>query len=133
VPINTSWFTGSYDQPMINSTPFCWYVFAIPARRRYQADHYVICDYLQMRDRVLAFAAPRGNDHRDHKLWRCDLRLYPDERTGYFRWEMSPPAATTSPAASSTQTTPGPSACRFRRASISAGSGLAASPPRTGC
>lgn len=91
VPINMSWFAGSYDQPMINRTPFYWYVFAIPARRRYRADHYIICDYLHMRDWVLAFAAPRGNDHRDHKLWRCDLRLYPDERTGYFRWGDEPP------------------------------------------
>src|SRR5579862_125900 len=49
VPINVRWFTGSYDQPMIHRTPFYWYVFAIPARRRYRADHYVICDYLQMR------------------------------------------------------------------------------------
>jgi len=91
VPINMSWFAGSYDQPIINRTPFYWYVFAIPARRRYRADHYVICDFLQMRDWVLAFAAPLGNDHRDHKLWRCDLRLYRDERTGYFRWGDEPP------------------------------------------
>jgi hypothetical protein len=90
-PINMGWFAGSYDQPMINRTPFYWYAFAIPAKRRYRADHYVICDYLQMRDWVLAFAAPRGNAHRDHKLWRCDLRLYPDERTGYFRWGDEPP------------------------------------------
>jgi hypothetical protein len=91
VPINTSWFAGSYDQPMINKTPFYWYVFAVPARRQYRADHYVICDYLQMRDWVLVFAAPLGKDHRDHKLWRCDLRLYPDERSGYFRWGDEPP------------------------------------------
>lgn len=29
---------------------------------------------------------PSGNDHRDHKSWRSDLRLYPDEHSGYFRW-----------------------------------------------
>lgn len=91
VPINMRWFAGSYDQPMIHRTPFYWYVFAIPARRRYREDHYVIFDYLQIRDWVLAFAAPLGNDHRDHKLWRCDLRLYPDEQTGYFRWGDEPP------------------------------------------
>jgi hypothetical protein len=106
-PISRSWFAGSYDQPVVNRTPFYWYVFAIPARRRYRADHYVICDYLQVREWVLAFAAPLGEDHRDHKLWRCDLRLYPDERTGYFRWGDEPPAATISPAASSTWTPPG--------------------------
>ena len=33
-PINMGWFAGSYDQPMINRTPFYWYVFAIPAKRR---------------------------------------------------------------------------------------------------
>jgi hypothetical protein len=118
---------------MINRTPFYWYVFAVPARRRYRADHYVICDYLQMRDWVLAFAAPLGKDHRDHKLWRCDLRLYPDERSGYFRWGDEPPAATISPAAFSTWTTSRPSGHRLRRASTSADSGPAGSPPRTGC
>jgi hypothetical protein len=91
VPINMSWFAGGYDEPIINRASFYWYVFAIPAKRRYRADHYVICDYLQMRDWVLAFAAPRGKDHRDHRAWRCDLRLYPDERTGYFRWGDEPP------------------------------------------
>ena len=91
VPINLGWFVGGYDQPTIHRTPFYWYVFAIPARRRYLAAHYVVCDYLQMRDWVLAFAAPLGNDHRDHHLWRCDLRLYPDEKTGYFRWGDEPP------------------------------------------
>ena len=56
----------------------------------YQADHYFICDYLQMREWVLAFAAPLGNSHRDHSPWRCDLRLYPGERIGYFRWGDEP-------------------------------------------
>jgi hypothetical protein len=91
VPINLGWFVGGYDQPTIHRTPFYWYVFAIPARRRYLAAHYAVCDYLQMRDWVLAFAAPLGNDHRDHHLSRCDLRLYPDEKTGYFRWGDEPP------------------------------------------
>ncbi len=91
VPINLGWFVGGYDQPTIHRTPFYWYVFAIPARRRYRAAHYVVCDYLQMREWVRAFAAPLGNDHRDHHLWRCDLRLYPDEKTGYFRWGDEPP------------------------------------------
>lgn len=91
VPINLRWFDGSYDQPMINSTPFYWYVFALPKRRRYPSDHYFICDYLQMREWVLAFTAPLGNTHRDHSNWRSDLRLYPDERSGYFRWGDEPP------------------------------------------
>ncbi len=90
-PINRAWFSGSYDQPTINNAPFYWYVFAVPAGRRFRAAHYVLCDYLQVRDWVLAFAAPLGKDHRDHKQWRCDLRLYPDEQTGYFRWGDEPP------------------------------------------
>jgi hypothetical protein len=91
VPINLDWFVGSYDQPVIKGTPFYWYVFAIPSGRRYQGAHYLLCDYLQVREWVLAFAAPRGKDHRDHKSWRSDLRLYPDERSGYFRWGDEPP------------------------------------------
>jgi hypothetical protein len=91
VPIHMGWFVGGFDQPVVHKTPFYWYVFAIPARRRYRADHYVVCDYLQMREWVLAFAAPRGNDHRDHRSWRCDLRLYPHEQAGYFRWGDEPP------------------------------------------
>lgn len=93
-PINLDWFAGSFDPPVINRTTFHWYVFAIPKRNKYLEDHYFICDYLQMREWVLDFTAPLGNDHRDHKLWRADLRLYLDpagERTGYFRWGDEPP------------------------------------------
>jgi hypothetical protein len=72
--------------PVIHGTPFHWYAFAIPERGMYRADHYFICDYLQLREWVLAFAAPLGDSHRDHSPWRCDLRLYPGERIGYFRW-----------------------------------------------
>jgi hypothetical protein len=90
VPISLDWFTGGYDQPVINKTAFYWYVFAIPNLGRYQADHYFICDYLQMRDWVLAFTAPQGNTHRDHADWRADLQLYPGEEAGYFRWGDEP-------------------------------------------
>ena len=80
VPISLGWFSGGYDQPVIHKTAFHWYAFAIPERGMYRADHYFICDYLQMRDWVLSFTAPLGNDHRDHVSWRADLRLYPGER-----------------------------------------------------
>jgi hypothetical protein len=90
VPISLGWFTGGYDLPVIHKTPFYWYAFAIPERGMYRDDHYFICDYLQMREWVLAFAAPLGNTHRDHSPWRCDLRLYPGERIGYFRWGGEP-------------------------------------------
>jgi hypothetical protein len=90
VPISLGWFSGGYDQPVINGTAFYWYAFAIPERGMYRADHYFICDYLQMREWVLSFAAPRGNDHRYHASWRADLRLYPGEQAGYFRWGDEP-------------------------------------------
>lgn len=89
-PISLAWFTGGYDQPTINQTAFHWYVFAIPNLGRYRADHYFICDYLQMREWVLAFTAPLGDTHRDHTDWRADLRLYPGEQAGYFRWGDEP-------------------------------------------
>jgi hypothetical protein len=93
-PINLDWFAGSLDPPVIHKTPFHWYVFAIPRWNRYVSDHYFVCDYLQMRDWVLDFTAPLGNDHRDHNTWRADLRLYADptgEKRGYFRWGDEPP------------------------------------------
>jgi hypothetical protein len=71
---------------MIHQTPFHWYAFAIPHLGvRHRADHYFVCDYLQMRKWVLSFTAPLGNAHRDHASWRCDLPLYPEEQAGYFR------------------------------------------------
>ena len=97
VPISLGWFSGGYDQPVINKTAFYWYAFAIPNLGRYRADHYLICDYLQMRDWALAFTAPRGNTHRDHADWRADLRLYPGEQAGYFRWGDEPVGATEQP------------------------------------
>lgn len=93
VPINLSWFDGRFDPPEIHRRPFHWYVFAIPRRGSLARDHYLVCDYLQIRDWVLDFSAPLGRDHRDHRNWRADLRVLPDdpeERTGYFRWGDEP-------------------------------------------
>lgn len=98
VPISLGWFSGGYDPPVIHKTAFYWYVFAIPERGMYRADHYFICDYLQMREWVLAFAAPLGNTHRDHATWRADLRLYPGEQVGYFRWGDEPAGVNEQPA-----------------------------------
>src|ERR1043166_5699959 len=86
IPIQLSWFRGSYDQPTINQGSFFWYVFAIPTRGNRGA-HYFICDFLQMRDWVIEFAAPQGRDHRNHKNWRADILVYrtpPNETQGYF-------------------------------------------------
>lgn len=96
-PINLDWFSGSYDQPSIHKTPFYWYAFAVPKGRRYTTDHYFICDYLQMREWVLSFKAPLGKTHQDRNAWRCDLRLYPGERNGYFRWGDEPPGVDDQP------------------------------------
>ena len=93
VPINLSWFDGSFDPPEIHNQPFHWYVFAIPRRGRLAREHYFVCDYLQIRDWTLGFSAPLGRDHRDHRNWRADLRVLPDdpeERSGYFRWGDEP-------------------------------------------
>ena len=90
VPISLGWFAGGYDPPVIHQTPFHWYAFAIPHLGRHRADHYFVCDYLQMREWVLSFTAPLGNAHRDHASWRCDLPLYPEEQAGYFRWGDEP-------------------------------------------
>lgn len=100
LPINLHWFTGSFDPPRIQDEPFHWYVFAIPRKGRMRSDHYFICDYLQMREWVLDFSAPLGRDHRDHKMWRADLRVLPDdpdEHTGYFRWGDEPIGSTPQP------------------------------------
>lgn len=90
VPINLSWFDGGFDPPVIHHRPFHWYVFAIPRRGNLTREHYLVCDYLQIRDWVLDFSAPLGRDHRN---WRADLRVFhddPEERSGYFRWGDEP-------------------------------------------
>ncbi len=56
VPINLNWFDGSFDEPEIQKGRFYWYVFAIPSFGRFISDHYLICDFLQVRDWVLEFA-----------------------------------------------------------------------------
>lgn len=92
-PINLDWFAGSFDPPEVNGTRFHWYVFALPSRSNWTRPHYVVFDYLQIRDWVLDFAAPLGRDHRDHKSWRADLRPLaddPGETAGYFRWADEP-------------------------------------------
>lgn len=98
LPISPSWFLGGFDPPKIHQTAFYWYAFAIPARGGH-SPHYFVCDYLQMRDWVLDFDAPLGNDHRDHSMWRADLRLFDEEpeRTGYFRWGDEPVGTTPRP------------------------------------
>jgi hypothetical protein len=44
VPIELSWFAGSFDPPRMHGEPFHWYVFALPKGRRYRRDHYMVCD-----------------------------------------------------------------------------------------
>jgi hypothetical protein len=48
---------------------------------------------------VLDFDAPLGRDHRDHFIWRSDLRIFDEtpELTGYFRWGDEPVGSTARP------------------------------------
>ena len=89
VPINLDWFQGLFDKPRINRTTFHWYVFAIPTFDRYRMPHYLICDYLQMREWVLEFSTPKGKDHRDHSDWLANVHVdigLSNESQAYFRW-----------------------------------------------
>lgn len=100
LPINLAWFSGVFGLPEISGGPFHWYVFALPRRGQMGGDHYFICDYPQMREWVLDFAAPLVRDHRDQRMWRADLRVFPDdpaERSGYFRWGDEPVGSTALP------------------------------------
>lgn len=93
VPINLSWFSGSFDQPKINRGSFFWYTFAIPQLGQMKRPHYLLCDYLQVRDWVLEFAAPKGRDHRDHSDWLANIvvdRGLSNETQAYFRWGDEP-------------------------------------------
>lgn len=84
---------GGFSEPAINRTPFYWYVFAIPGRRPWTRPHYLVCDYLQVRDWVLDFTAPLGRGHRNHRNWRADIRAFigeAGETMAYFRWGDEP-------------------------------------------
>ncbi len=84
---------GSFDKPRINRLPFHWYVFAIPTFDRYRRQHYLICGYLQMREWVLEFSAPKGKDHRDHSDWLANVHVdvgLSNETEAYFRWGDEP-------------------------------------------
>jgi len=89
VPVNLSWFKGSFNQPKINKDSFYWYAFAVPKFPSHMKSHYLICDFLQMRDWVLEFSAPLGRDHRDHSDWLANIavdRKMSKETQAYFRW-----------------------------------------------
>ena len=78
---------------MINRGEFYYYVFAIPKGHAHRRDHYLICDYLQVRDWVLEFADPLGKDHKSHKDWRASITIdrgISKERQAYFRWGDEP-------------------------------------------
>jgi hypothetical protein len=84
VPISLGWFSGGYDPPVIHSTPFYWYAFALPERGMYRADHYFICDYLASRVRSLVVAYstdyPRARELAD----RYDIPLMSVNRDKVF-------------------------------------------------
>ncbi|MFC1866549.1 hypothetical protein ACFL0H_00185 [Thermodesulfobacteriota bacterium] len=93
VPINLTWFEGSFDQPRIQRGEFYWYAFAIPTFGTLARTHYLVCDFLQIREWVLEFSAPLGRDHKNHKNWRADIRVdcgLSGETQAYFRWGDEP-------------------------------------------
>jgi hypothetical protein len=87
--INLDWFTGSTDPPEINRETFYWYVFALREGQSSGISTYYICDYHQMREWVLDFDAPEGNDHQDHHDWRGEIQIL-GGHSGYFRWGDEP-------------------------------------------
>lgn len=90
--ISLNWSDGSLEQPKINRGEFYWYVFAIMETRGKKISHYFICDYLRLREWVLEFNAPLGNDHRDHNDWRgmIEINKSVTGEAGYFRWGDEP-------------------------------------------
>lgn len=97
--LGPDWFDGLFSMPRINGEEFYWYVFYIPAYSGFRAEHYFVCDFKQMRDWALEFAAPQGDDHRDHLDWLCyfDRLQGVDERTALFRWGDEPKTLLPSP------------------------------------
>jgi len=87
VNINQSWFTGSTDSPSIQNGEFYYYAIAIGNRGNTNVVHYYLCDYHKMRDYVLSFNAPKGNNYRGEHHWRGQIHvLSARDRRGYFRW-----------------------------------------------
>ena len=86
--INLDWFQGSDELPEINYEPFYWYVFALQGRSGEAITTYHVCDASQMKEWVLDFDAPQGNDHQDHHDWRGEIQV--NGRSGYFRWGDEP-------------------------------------------
>jgi len=73
--------------PIINRGEFYCYVFAIEPSLSYgvREPHYLIVDYLTVRQWVLEFNAPSGRDWRDQAHWMANIRPFSDG-TAYFRW-----------------------------------------------
>ena len=93
VPINTSWFSGTLEEPTIKGTEFYWYAFAIPKYSGFAEKHYYICDYLRMRKFVLDFDVVSGKDYKDSRYWRADIQPFHEQAKsglGYFRWGDEP-------------------------------------------
>jgi hypothetical protein len=83
----------------------------------YLADHYFICDYLQMRDWVFAFTAPLGKDHRDTPRGELTSGSIPGNVSATSAGAMSRSVLTNSLGGCSRSTTPRRSPCRLRRVS----------------
>lgn len=99
VYLGADWFDGLFGFPRIQGEEFYWYVFHLPAYAAFRSEHYFVCDYKQMRDWALEFAAPRGHDHRDHLDWLAyfDRLEGVGEGTASFRWGDEPKELLPSP------------------------------------
>lgn len=89
--INLDWFEGSEEPPRINQEPFYWYVFALAEAPPSPITHYFICSYHQLREFVLDFDAPLGDDHRDHSDWHGRIDHLGEEE-GLFVWGDEEPS-----------------------------------------
>lgn len=83
--INLDWFDGSTEPPEIQRESFHWYVFALDTDQDQAIEDYYVADYHTVREFVLDFDAPQGNDHQDHHDWRGRIDKLDDD-TGLFVW-----------------------------------------------
>jgi hypothetical protein len=89
LPIRQEWFNGDSPKPKINNGEFDYYALAIEPRRIDPQPHYLLVHYLTVRQWVLEFDAPLGNDWRHQKTWMGNVTLLSDG-IGYFRWGDEP-------------------------------------------
>jgi hypothetical protein len=90
--ISPDWFDELWSFPRIQGGEFYWYVFYIPAYGPFGVEHYLVCDFKQMRDWVIEFALAHPGCHRDHHDWMAHIQKIDGcgETLAYFRWGDEP-------------------------------------------